>query len=93
MFFFVVAQSPKAESNVSNRKDEGLSFNQFIDRLDCHHMTLTRVPHVHRAVNVAMDPTGQNFFTVQVGKPMFSLYEVILSVVQVTLPPRLASTV
>lgn len=51
---------------VASIKTESSAFNQFLEKLDCHHMTVSRVAQVHRAVAASSDPKGQNFVVIQV---------------------------
>lgn len=51
---------------VASIKTESSAFNQFLEKLDCHHMTVSRVAQVHRAVAASCDPKGQNFVVIQV---------------------------
>lgn len=53
---------------VASIKTESSAFNQFLEKLDCHHMTVSRVAQVHRAVAASSDPKGQNFVVIQVRK-------------------------
>lgn len=51
-------------SKVSSPKSG--SFLEFLDKDECEHVKLKRIPHIHRAVNVTSDLKGRNFAVIQV---------------------------
>ncbi|XP_046673434.1 inhibitor of Bruton tyrosine kinase isoform X1 [Homalodisca vitripennis] len=55
----------KKKVAVSIPKSENTPFNRFIETLDSHHISINRVPHIHRAVHISADPKGQNFIVIQ----------------------------
>uniref|UniRef100_A0A1B6MEM7 BTB domain-containing protein n=1 Tax=Graphocephala atropunctata TaxID=36148 RepID=A0A1B6MEM7_9HEMI len=60
-----VKPKPRKKVTATIPKSEDMSFNRFIETLECHHMTINRLPHIHRAVHISADPKGQNFIVIQ----------------------------